>query len=320
MAVSLNAASHGLGALVIPPFLELMIIYYGWRGAFMILSAIMANICVCGLMLRPLPAESDVPQGTVVGPGGNTQTGEAITDEHVSNPDNRDLPYPRHTLIKRTCYTFLKNVFKNFNISLFFSVRFLLQVIVSGFLFACIITFIITIVPNAVNIGISPLNASFLMIPFGLGVVIARIAPISYLVDKKFISASTLGGVSYLECGAFILIMPFIKSYVTLMSLTVLCGLTHGIGGGSRLVVVASCAPTKEEAPGALAWFLTFAGIGSVVFMSITGESIKGPTYRKSFFYMVMASKFGVKLENYMGLFYYVYGRFKVEAFKCGGL
>ena len=293
-AMSLNAASHGLGALVIPPFLELVIIYYGWHGAFMILSAIMANICVCGLMLRSLPAKSGVPQGTVGGPGGNTETGEAMTGEHASNtqtgeviagehasnPDNRDLPYSRHTSIKGTCFSFLKDVLKDFNFSLFFSVRFLLQVIVSGFLFACTVTFIITIVPNAINKGISPLNASFLMIPFGLGVIIARIAPISYLVDKKFISASTLGGVSYLTCGAIIIVMPFVKSYVALMSLTILCGLTHGIGGGPKLVVAASCAPTKEEAPGALAWYLTFVGIGSVVFILIRGESIKVPTYR----------------------------------------
>ena len=278
-ATSLNAASHGLGALSIPPFMELATTHYGWHGTFMILSAIMANICVCGLMLRPLPAKSGIPQGAVGGPGCKTHTGEAI--DEASNHDNRPLPFSRHTsLVKGKCFSFLKDVLKDFHFSLFLSVRFLLQVIVSGFIFACTQTFIIFIVPNAVNIGISPLNASFLMIPFGLGIIIARIAPISYLVDKKFTSAATLGGVSYLTCGVTIIVMPFVKLYEALMILTVLSGLTHGIGGGLRTVLIALCAPTKEEAPGAVAWSLTSIGIGSLVFIVITGKSIKNPTCR----------------------------------------
>ena len=277
-ATSLNAASHGLGALSIPPFMDLVITYYGWHGAFQILSAIMANICVCGLFLRPLPAKSGIPQGAVGGPGCKTHTGEAIDGAPASNSENIQQPYSRHTSVKGRFLSFLKDVFQDFNFSLFFSVRFLLHAIVCGFLFACTQTFIIFIVPNAINIGISPLKASFLMIPFGLGVIIARITPISCLVDKKFMSASTLGGISYLICGAIIIVMPFVKPYVALMILTVLCGLTHGIGGGLRTVLIALCAPTKDDAPGAVAWTSTFIGIGSVVFIVITGKSIKSPT------------------------------------------
>ena len=277
-ATLLNAASHGLGAMSIPPLMELVITYYGWHGAFMILSAIMANICVCGLLLRPLPANSSIPLSAVGGPDCKTPTGEAIDGVPSRNPDNRQQPYSRHTSVKGRCFSFLKDVLQDFNFSLFFSVRFLLQAIVCGFLFACTQTFIIFIVPNAINIGVSPLKASFLMIPFGLGVIMARIAPISCLVDKKFISASTLGGIAYLICGAIIIVMPFIKPYVALMILTVVCGLTHGIGGGLRTVVTALCAPKKEDVPGAVAWSLTFIGIGSVVFIVITGKSIKSPT------------------------------------------
>ena len=251
--------------------MELVISYYGWHGAFQILSAIMANICVCGLLLRPVPAMSGV---AISDPGDNTHKGKAADGEPASNIDHRDLSFSHHTPVRGTCFRFSKDVFKDLNLSLFCNVRFLLQVMVCGFLFACTQTFSIFIVPHAINVGITESEASFLMTSYGIGVILARISPISCLVDKKFMSASTLCEISFLVCGAAIILTAFVTSYVPLMIITVLCGLTYGIGGGLRAVITASCAPTKEEVSGAFAWWLTFIGIGSVVFMLITGRLI----------------------------------------------
>ncbi|XP_038050210.1 monocarboxylate transporter 12-B-like [Patiria miniata] len=46
----------GTGIMALPPLLQLLLEHYGWRGALMIVSAIMANIMACGALYR-LPAD-----------------------------------------------------------------------------------------------------------------------------------------------------------------------------------------------------------------------------------------------------------------------
>ena len=52
-ASGLNSSASGLGMFILPPLIETLIQFYGWRGALQIVAAIMANICVCGSLLRP---------------------------------------------------------------------------------------------------------------------------------------------------------------------------------------------------------------------------------------------------------------------------
>lgn len=54
MATGLAVCGSGIGTFVFAPFLEFLIEEYGWRGSFIILSAVTLNLVVCGALMRPL--------------------------------------------------------------------------------------------------------------------------------------------------------------------------------------------------------------------------------------------------------------------------
>jgi MFS family permease len=55
LATGLAECGAGVGTLIFAPLLQLQISEYGWRGALLVLSAIVSNIVLCGALFRPLP-------------------------------------------------------------------------------------------------------------------------------------------------------------------------------------------------------------------------------------------------------------------------
>lgn len=251
VANMLSTASSGIGYLSIPPLMEFLISQYGWKGAFQIMSAVMAHLCACGLLLRASKREPQKQQSV---------HSSKISDDR---PDKTR---------RGACVMFLKEVAKNFDLSLFRNVRFIAQSVVNGFLQGAMIATIIYLVPYARSVGVSPLKSSYLMIAYGVGNVIVRLSPVGVIVDKKIISASTLGGVLRFILGLVIIATPFTRTYKQLMTCAVLYGLLQGVGGCMLYVVVARSAGSRDKGPAASAWFLLQNGIGSTIIIYFVGK------------------------------------------------
>lgn len=54
MAYGIGLSGSGIGTFVLAPLVQLLIDLYSWRGALLVLSAFVANLCVCGALLRPI--------------------------------------------------------------------------------------------------------------------------------------------------------------------------------------------------------------------------------------------------------------------------
>lgn len=54
LAYGIAMSGSGIGTFVLAPVVQLLIELYSWRGAVLILSAFVANLCVCGALLRPI--------------------------------------------------------------------------------------------------------------------------------------------------------------------------------------------------------------------------------------------------------------------------
>ncbi|XP_063427290.1 monocarboxylate transporter 9-like [Mytilus trossulus] len=54
LALAIASSGGGIGSFAFPPFIQMLNEYYTWRGMFLILGGITLNICVFGLILRPL--------------------------------------------------------------------------------------------------------------------------------------------------------------------------------------------------------------------------------------------------------------------------
>ena len=60
MANALASAGECILTFGFTPFFQLLIDSYSWRGAMLILGGLQLNLCVCGMLLRPLKATRDV--------------------------------------------------------------------------------------------------------------------------------------------------------------------------------------------------------------------------------------------------------------------
>lgn len=49
-----SSLGSGIGTFLLAPAVQLLIEYYSWRGALLILGAFVSNLCVCGALMRPL--------------------------------------------------------------------------------------------------------------------------------------------------------------------------------------------------------------------------------------------------------------------------
>ncbi|XP_078000590.1 monocarboxylate transporter 13-like, partial [Glandiceps talaboti] len=54
LANGLAVAGYGIGVMGIPPLTQLLIYKYGWQGACIVLSGVIAHLCVAATLLRPL--------------------------------------------------------------------------------------------------------------------------------------------------------------------------------------------------------------------------------------------------------------------------
>ncbi|XP_072182152.1 monocarboxylate transporter 12-like [Diadema setosum] len=57
LATGIVMSGMGTGILVMPPLTQWLCDSYGWRGAFLVLSALFFNVIVCGMIFVPTPAE-----------------------------------------------------------------------------------------------------------------------------------------------------------------------------------------------------------------------------------------------------------------------
>ncbi|CAJ1057224.1 monocarboxylate transporter 2 [Xyrichtys novacula] len=60
VANALASAGECILTFILTPLFQLLIDSYSWRGALLILGGLQLNLCVCGILLRPLKAPRDV--------------------------------------------------------------------------------------------------------------------------------------------------------------------------------------------------------------------------------------------------------------------
>lgn len=58
LAYGIGLSGSGIGTFVLAPVVQLLIDLYSWRGALLVLSAFIANLCVCGALLRPITLQN----------------------------------------------------------------------------------------------------------------------------------------------------------------------------------------------------------------------------------------------------------------------
>ncbi|XP_072032628.1 monocarboxylate transporter 12-like [Amphiura filiformis] len=237
-ANGLFSIAPAIAFFIFPPFTKVLIDYFGLRGALQIVSAITANICVCGALLRS-------PKNV------KTQDGHPIdvkNDEKITNNNS-----------------ILKDIVKDFDLVLFRKVRFIFQSVINGFLYGGFVSLLIYIIPYSESVGITDIKSPLLMSTVAACSLTARLIPFGYLVDKNVISASSLAGAASILSGTVSILMTFMENFAGLAVLAGLYGIGWGVTSTFIIVIVAHSGGSKESSSGAIAWTLLGRGVGSFV-------------------------------------------------------
>ncbi len=278
-----NGIAHAgvaIGIITLPPMFQMLIENYGWQGTTLITAAYLGNICVSGALYRKPKYEytvlrrrstiesfkfeererrASIRRASKASMQGSVSSRRSVTSIPVIKKTKKRMG--------RTC-TAITDFF-----------QFPLMKDNPRFLMMCVLSFCYAIgytsatfylVPRAVAVGISKLEASFLMSIMGICSLIARCTH-GMLVDKGWISAAYLDAIAYTVCGLASILSVFAKDYITSIVFSVFYGTTSGIFNSLYPVVTKDFVGT-EKLSDAIGVMHLILGCGSLMGVYFLGK------------------------------------------------
>ncbi|XP_072026553.1 monocarboxylate transporter 12-like [Amphiura filiformis] len=270
-----NGIAHAgvaIGIITLPPMFQLLIDNYGWQGTTLITAAYLGNICVSGALYRKPKYEYTVlrRRSTIESfkfeererRASIRRESKARLPSVTSRKSISSLPGVKKTKksVGRTCTT----------ITDFFQLPLMKDN--PRFLMMCVLSFCYAIgytsatfylVPRAVAVGISKIEASFLMSAMGICSLVARCTH-GMLVDHGWISAAHLDAIAYAICGVASILSVFASDYITSIVFSVVYGTTSGVFNSLYPVVTKDFVGT-EKLSDAIGVMHLILGIGSLL-------------------------------------------------------
>ncbi|XP_062234459.1 monocarboxylate transporter 12-B isoform X1 [Platichthys flesus] len=241
LAYGVAMSGSGIGTFVLAPAVQRLIQLYTWRGALLVLSAFVANLCVCGALLRPITlreeeAESegedrrgpvspqDAQLAVKLSEGGCSSLGASPSPS--SSPSLPLLPgNPAPQVERRRCFSSWSSREYRFLLLpdfLLLAVSFLF--LASG----CSLPFVY-LVPYALHAGVSHQHAAFLMSVLGVIDIVGNIT-FGWLTDHRWLKPYRLTCyiLSVAMEGLCCLLLPLLRSFPVLVPFAVLFGYFDG--------------------------------------------------------------------------------------------
>ncbi|KAJ1080238.1 hypothetical protein NDU88_000457 [Pleurodeles waltl] len=197
LALGLVLTGNGLSSILFSPLFQVLIDIYSWRGALVIISAIVLNLCISGALLRPIRMLQD------------HRHGQAQAENHSK------------------CALFLRKLTSDLDLSLFRNRGFVM--FQAGNLLICTGTFVVYVhlVSHGKTLGLSSYEAAFLMSATGLADTCSR--PLSgWFADLKLLTPLQLLVLWSSTTGLSLLLLPLGKTFPGIMALGVTYGLNIG--------------------------------------------------------------------------------------------
>ncbi|XP_053270283.1 monocarboxylate transporter 12-B [Pleuronectes platessa] len=244
LAYGVAVSGSGIGTFVLAPAVQRLIQRYTWRGALLVLSAFVANLCVCGALLRPITLrgeEADSEGEDRRGPVSPQDAQLAVKRSHQSaggcsslgaSPSPSSSPSlpllpgnPAPQVERRRCFSSWSSR----------EYRFLLLpdflLLAVSFLFlagGCSLPFVF-LVPCALHAGVSHQHAAFLMSILGVVDIVGNIT-FGWLTDHRCLKPYRLTCyiLSVAMEGLCCLLVPLLRSFPVLVPFAVLYGYFDG--------------------------------------------------------------------------------------------
>uniref|UniRef100_A0A4W5M8A5 Monocarboxylate transporter 12 n=1 Tax=Hucho hucho TaxID=62062 RepID=A0A4W5M8A5_9TELE len=217
LAYGIAMSGSGIGTFILAPVVQLLIEHYSWRGALLILGGVVANLCVCGALLRPITlkeeeeAHGPVPLDTECGYGVKAPVVSMLEESLAINNNNSR----RFQSMQEYCFLLMPDF-------LMLAVSFLF--LASG----CSLPFVY-LVPYALDVGVSHHQAAFLMSILGVIDIMGNIT-FGWLVDRRCLKKYR--NVCYMIAvgmeGLCLLFIPLLRTFALLVPFSVFYGYFDG--------------------------------------------------------------------------------------------
>ncbi|XP_071804196.1 monocarboxylate transporter 12-like [Asterias amurensis] len=177
-----TSSGIGLGMIVTPPLLRVLLDMYGWRGTMLIMGAICLNVCAVGALYRPL--------------------GHARTTRHQNDSELLDEKGSGRVFVDKDnrCSSFMsiiRKLFSELRLDLLVkSYRFTLYCLMYIELSIVYIVYVVYIMPMALDYGFEKMNSTFLLSVMGFGSLGGR--AVSGFLIRPNVSAEAVFGFSQL--------------------------------------------------------------------------------------------------------------------------
>ncbi|XP_022599159.1 monocarboxylate transporter 12-B-like isoform X1 [Seriola dumerili] len=255
LAYGIAMSGSGIGTFVLAPAVQLLIELYSWRGALLVLSAFVANLCVCGALLRPITVQEDEEgaegeerestgeerrgdvslQDAELAVKLSKQTEDCLVSSGVPSSSSPSflpsLPLlpgnPAPQVKRRRCFSSCFLSSKEYR---FLLLPDFLGLAVSFLFLACGCSLpFVYLVPYALSAGVSHQHAAFLMSILGVIDIVGNIT-FGWLTDRRCVKPYRL--VCYIVSvgmeGICCLFTPLLRSFPLLVPFAVLYGYFDG--------------------------------------------------------------------------------------------
>ncbi|XP_044192700.1 monocarboxylate transporter 12-B isoform X2 [Thunnus albacares] len=248
LAYGIAMSGSGIGTFVLAPAVQLLIELYSWRGALLILSAFVGNLCICGALLRPITVREE--KGQERAPTGEERLGNVSSlDTELATKLSKESGdsllssgmslVPSLTSLPPLPGSHAPQLQRRRGFSSFFlssqEYQFLLLPDFLGlavsFLFlasGCSLPFVY-LVPYALSMGVSHQHAAFLMSILGVIDIVGNIT-FGWLTDRRCLKPHRVACYVFsvwME-GLCCLFTPLLHSFTLLVPFAVLYGYFDG--------------------------------------------------------------------------------------------
>ena len=275
----ISSAGIGVGNFATPPLFQMLIDQYGWNGALLIISGLVANVAMFGSLYRLSYLELR-SRRFVRGSSKDTcrtkdiQTVQ-VEDKAVPVQLDQTLQEAETGSVEQiktqtTVSQFVSIVLASLNFHLLLNVRFVLLFIANcprGLGYVIVITYLPA---RAVSGGISEIRAAFLLSILGIVSVMARFSH-GFLIDYKVLSATMLTALASLLAAVSCALFPVSNNYPFLAFLSVLVGMGAGVFNVT-IPIVAKEYVGMNCVSGAVGLQLLSTGIGVLFGLFLTGR------------------------------------------------
>ncbi|KAM9561499.1 monocarboxylate transporter 12-B-like isoform 1-T1 [Salvelinus alpinus] len=222
LAYGIAMSGSGIGTFILAPVVQMLIEHYSWRGALLILGGVVANLCVCGALLRPITlkeeeeAHGPVPLDTECGYGVKAPVVSMLEESlAINNNNNNSHRCFCFQSIQEYCFLLMPDF-------LMLAMSFLF--LASG----CSLPFVY-LVPYALDVGVSHHQAAFLMSILGVIDIVGNIT-FGWLVDRRCLKKYR--NVCYMIAvgmeGLCCLFIPLLRTFALLVPFSVFYGYFDG--------------------------------------------------------------------------------------------